>query len=202
MVKIGIAVGIVAAVVAGVVWLGSRAGESVANRDRYAIPVASIACPAPPGLDRETFLTEVRYLGNLPETIQVVDPNLRTKLSAAFAKHPWVNEVGDIMVDADTTVRVDLKFRVPVLAVRVPGDAELRCVDRTCVLLPSVPNAAELPLFATPTATPTPPTGEVWIDPAVKRATELAITYQPKRIEKTDKGWRLTTDGKVLVVSW
>ncbi len=134
---VALAVGIVYAVA----WLGSRAGERVADRDRYAVRVADIACDAPPGTDRAAFLSEVRYLSGLPEAVQAVDPGLSDKLSAAFLKHPWVAEVAGVRVDADGTVRVDLRFRVPVLAVAVRGESEPRAVDRSGVLLPSVPNA-------------------------------------------------------------
>ena len=120
-----------------VAWLGGRAGERVVGRDRYAVRVADVVCDAPPGKDRPTFLTEVRYLANLPETVQAVDPKLPEQLAVAFARHPWVAEVVGVTVEADSTVRVGLRFRVPVLAVRVIGDSELRTVDRHGVLLPS-----------------------------------------------------------------
>jgi hypothetical protein len=43
----------------------------------------------------------------------------------------------------------------------------------------------------------------VWPDPTVTRAAELAELHNPKQIEKTDKGWRLTRDtGPPLIVSW
>lgn len=198
-----IAVGLVAGVVYAVAWLGGRAGTRVADRERYAVRVADIACDSPPGTDKLTFLTEVRYLGQLPETVQAVDPALPAQLSAAFARHPWVAEVLSVRVEPDTTIRVDLRFRVPVLAVQVAGEPEPRAVDRAGVLLPTLPPNTPLPLLTTPVLPPLKPAGEVWNDPTVKRAAELAETYTPTRIEKTDKGWRLTQpDGRVLVVSF
>jgi hypothetical protein len=197
-----LALALVGGVVYAVAWLGGRAGERVAGRDRYAVRVADIACDAPPGKDRATFLTEVRYLAGLPETVRAVDPTLPEQLTPAFARHPWVAEVVGVTVEADATVRVGLRFRVPVLAVRVIGDSEVRTVDRSGVLLP--PGApgpmAELANAVLP---PKRPAGEVWDDPTVRRAAELAAEHRPRRIEKTAREWRLTLDpGKVLLVSW
>ncbi len=196
-----IALGLVAAVVYGVAWLGGAAGERVAGRDRYTVRVADIACGAPPGKDRAAFLTEVRYLADLPETVQAVDPKLPEQLTAAFARHPWVDEVVGVAVGPDGGVRVDLRFRAPVLAVRVRGEPEPRAVDRSGVLLPA--GAAAPAELANPVPPPARPAGQVWDDPTVKRAAELAAEYKPRRVEKTAKGWRLTLDtGKVLLVSW
>jgi hypothetical protein len=197
-----LALGLVGGVVYAVAWLGGRAGERVAGRDRYAVRIADIACDAPPGKDRPTFLTEVRYLAGLPETVQAVDPKLPEQLTAAFARHPWVAEVVGVTVEADSTVRVDLRFRVPVLIVRAFGDSEVRLVDRGGVLLP--PGAPRPPTeLANAVLPPRRPAGEVWNDPTVTRAAELATEYKPRRIEKTAREWRLTLDsGKVLLVSW
>jgi hypothetical protein len=197
------ALGLVVAAVAGVAWLGDRAGEQVADRPRYTARVADIRCDAPPGTDRAAFLTEVRYLANLPETMQVVDPALRDTLSAAFARHPWVAEVAEVAVEPDGAVSVGLKFRTPVLAVRVSGEADPRVVAKSGVLLPSSAPATGLALLVTKVLPPTRPAGEVWPDPTVTRAAELAELHKPRQIEKTDKGWRLTRDsGPPLIVSW
>ncbi len=198
-----LALGLVAAAVAGVVWLGERAGERVADRPRYAARVADIRCEAPPGTDRAAFLTEVRYLAKLPETIQVVDPALRETLVRAFAQHPWVAEVAEVAVESDGGVAVGLKFRTPVLAVRVSGETEPRVVAKAGVLLPPSASATGLPLLITRVLPPTRPAGEIWPDPTVTRAAELAELHKPRQIEKTDKGWRLTRDtGPPLIVSW
>src|SRR5687768_7587329 len=64
--RIVLALGLAVGVIGGVVWLGREAGSDVAGRARYAVRVADISCELPPGGDRATFLTEVRYLGGLP----------------------------------------------------------------------------------------------------------------------------------------
>src|SRR5947207_2076948 len=71
------------------------------------------------------------------------------------------------------------------------------------VRLPAVPDRGSLPLLATPVLPPTRHEGEVWDNPTVRRAAELAELYRPRRIEKTEKGWRLTqADGRAVVVSY
>jgi hypothetical protein len=203
--KAVLALGLVAAVVAGITTVGGEAGRRVADRDRYAVRVADLACDAPPGTDRVTFLAEVRYLGELPETVQSVDPGLPGRLTAAFRRHPWVADVTGVTVGADGRVSVGLRFRVPVLAVAVRGEAEPRAVDRSGVLLP--PGAgAGLPVLAPPVPPPTRPAGEVWDDPTVKRAAELAELHRDQRltrVERTAKGWRLVREtGPALIVGW
>src|SRR5262249_23704828 len=71
-----LAVALTLAAAGGLVWgvarLGELARSGVGPRDRYAVRFADIQCDAPPGLDRPTFLSEVRYVANLPEAIQAL----------------------------------------------------------------------------------------------------------------------------------
>ena len=69
-----LALGLVTAVMLGVVWIGGQTGRVVAPRDRYSVDFADILTPSPPSQDRVRFLLEVRYLGDLPERVQSVDP--------------------------------------------------------------------------------------------------------------------------------
>lgn len=190
------------AAAAGLVWgvarLGDLARSGLGPRDRYAVRFADIECDAPPGLDRPTFLSEVRYVADLPETIQALDPELSEKLKAAFAAHPWVASFDGTTVDAEHHVRVKLRFRTPAVAVRTPGG--VRVVDASGVLLPPEAKADGLPELVSP-ARPSVAAGQVWNDPDLKRALELVEAHHPRSIEKTAKGWRLTTaDGKTLSV--
>jgi hypothetical protein len=189
--------------VGGLVWLGGKAGPAVANRDRYAVPVTDLRCDVPPGTDRATFLGEVRYLGQLPETVQSVDPNLRAMLSAAFAKHPWVAAVTAVSTSPDGTVSVGLTFRRPVVVV-TPRGSSPRLVDASGVLLPNAPTPPGVAVLAGEWLPPTVPAGQVWPDPTVTRAAALAAAYQPATIQRLPTGgWRLVlADGKGLNVSW
>lgn len=187
----------------GLTWLGSWAGLNVAGRDRYAVKVADIACDSPPGSDRATFLTEVRYLADLPETVQSVAPDLSERLTAAFGIHPWVAAVEGVDLPPEGGIRLRLRFRVPVLAVSAAGEPGPRAVDGAGVLLPPTTPTEKLARLVPDVPSPMVEAGKPWPDPDVKRAAELAAAYPATRIEKSAQGWRITQpDGKVLVVGW
>jgi hypothetical protein len=198
-----VAVILTLAIVAGLVWgvsrLGDEARRGIGIRDRYSVRFAEIECEPPPGFDRPTFLSEVRYVSNFPELFQSLDPNLTAKLTAAFTAHPWVAGVESVFVESNGTVRVKLKFRTPVLAVRTVGGT--RIVDGAGVLLPMAADPDGLPELLTSVPTPTTSTGQVWTDEIVKRAVELTELHHPRKLEKTATGWRLTmADGKTLAL--
>ncbi len=189
--------------VGGLVWLGGQAGQSISGRDRYTIAFTDVRCDVPPGMDRATFLGEVRYLGNLPEKIQSVDSQLSATLSAAFAKHPWVIAVNGVTVAPDGTVAVGLSFRHPVLVVSLLG-SNPRLVDGAGVLLPLASTPTGTAVLAGEWIPPTVPAGAVWPDPSVKRAAELAVEHKPATIQKLPTGgWKLVLPGgKSLIVNW
>lgn len=199
-----LAVGLVAGVVAGVSWVGDRAGARVADRDRYQTPVADVRVDPPPGTDRAAFLSEVRHLGKLPATVSAVDPQTPATLASAFARHPWVERVEAVTVAADRTITARLVYRLPTLAVRVTLDLDPRVVDRNGVLLPPGTPIAGLPELRPPVPAPAARPGERWADEAVTRAAELAHEHRAKklvRVEKTPAGWRLLPEtGPALVV--
>ena len=186
----------------GVKWLGDSARRGLGPRDRYAVRFGDIECDTPPGLNRPAFLAEVRFVSKCPESFQSIDPELTPKLTAAFTAHPWVAAVESVSVEPPATVRVRLKFRVPALAVKIAGaEGLMRVVDNTGVLLPSSTDSSGLPELVTPVLAPTTPSGQPWADDTVRRAVELVEAHHPQRLEKTLKGWRLTTtDGKTVVV--
>ncbi len=202
--KIVVAASLIVGVVYAIARLGESAGRQVAPRDRYTVAFTDLVVEPPPGLDRVTFLSEAQHLGHAAATLQAVDPNLSATLTAVFLKHPWVAEVTGVSVSPDAAVTVTLKYRVPVLAVTLAGDDDLRAVDRGATLLPPLPPPpADLPRLVTARPAPTVSAGELWPDEVVRRATDLALTYRPRTIEKTAKNWRLTQpDGRVLIVGY
>lgn len=187
---------------AGVVGLGQMARLEIAGDGRYAVRFTDIVCDSPPGVERSLFLTEVRYLGRLPERVQSVAPELPAQLTEAFSAHPWVSQVNRVESTADGAIHVALTFRKPVLVVRVANDPEPRTVDASGVLLPLHPVNPELAELEPVVPPPTKPAGQVWADPDVIRAAELAVEFQPRLVEKTREGWLITrTDGSALRVS-
>lgn len=200
-----IAVAVTLAVAAGAVFalgqLGDEALLRVGARDRYRTPFADTACDTPPGLDRSSFLSEVRYVGGLPETVNVVAPAERERVAAAFAKHPWVEAVVSVTAEPGGVVRVVLRFRTPVLAVTTT-DGTPRLLDRAGVLLPVGPTPPGVAELTGRVPAPRAAAGEVYDDADVRRALDLTTTYRPTRLEPLAGGWRLTlADGKQLVVA-
>ena len=81
-----------AGVVGGLVFAGRWARDWLDRRGHFDIALADIQCPVPPGLTRGEFLSEVQYLGGLPDRISTVDAAIMLRLATAFAQHPWVEQ--------------------------------------------------------------------------------------------------------------
>jgi len=189
-------------VLAGIAWFGTRAGTGIAPNARYTIPFADIESAAPPGLDRQSFLMEVRYLNDLPETLQSVDPKLSELLKAAFAKHPWVRAVDGVTVAVDGRIRVELQFREPAMILLIGPGSVPRAVDRDGVLLPANAPTPNLPVLQKRLVPISLAAGETWPDPDVRRAVELARLYPCEKIERVTGYWQLTrAGGKVLRIA-
>lgn len=196
-----LAFGIGISLIAGIAVLGTFAAATVGSRNRYRLPLTAIEFTPPAWVDRETFLTEVRYLGDLPDTF---NPNTRAeveRLRAAFARHPWVEFVGD---DGYATIAktypLTVGFRRPVLVVTTTAGPP-RTVDAQGVLLPIHEPIMSLTRLVGPIETPTIPPGSTWDHPTVRRAAELAERYDAESIERTAAGWRIVRrNGPALVL--
>jgi hypothetical protein len=195
-----VTLGLTAGLLFGLSRLGDEARRNIGPRDRYAVKFADIRCTPPPGMTRETFLTEVLYASNVAPTIQVLDPELSAKLTAAFAAHPWVASVDAVTVEPPDTVTVKLTYRTPVLAVATEGGK--RSVDAKGILLPTSAPTADLPeLLNGPALPPNATAGKPWPDATVVGAASVAAEYKPKTLERTPQGWQLVQpDGRKLVV--
>ncbi len=185
-------------VIYGVGQLNQQARLQLAERERYHIPFSDIVCEAPPGMSRETFLAEVRYLTETAATVSLLDPELEARLRTIFLAHPWVESVESVTINPPRQLDVHLRFRTPVLAVST--DDGLRLVDRQGILLPLAAVPERLPQLLSAVAAPGT-AGTVWPDPTVPRAAQLAIEYKPQTIERKPQGWELILwDGKKLLV--
>lgn len=161
----------------------------------------SIDCAAPAGLTRLEFLENVQAYANIPDELDMLDDHLATRLKKAFASDPWVERVERI-TPTPQGLRVELTFRVPVLAVPVDATGKFRAVDARGVLLPEKANRAGLPQFAQrPRLDPTRP-GTVWADSRLTAAAPVAGWLAPHqdrlRVEKVDVGER----GVLLMTAW
>jgi hypothetical protein len=199
LVAVALTLGCAAVLLFGLARLGDGARRGIGPRDRYAVPIADLRCAAPPGLTREQFLAEVRYAGDTGPTVQLLDPDLRAKLTRAFNAHPWVLSADAVTTEPPGAICVELTFRTPALAVRVGSEA--RAVDTLGVLLPAGAPVAGLPELLGAVAPPGA-AGQTWPDDAVRRAAALAVEYKPREIERTPQGFQLTMrDGKRLSVA-
>lgn len=201
--KLLVAVGFAVGLVAALNWLGSHAAQNVAGNGRYSVSVANIRFDPPPHTDPRLFLTEVRYLAGLPETVQSVDPALPDRLATAFRLHPWVESVIGTTVTADGQIVVGVKYRKPVLAVKWRSDAEreIRAVDAAGILLPIDAPTDSLTMLTNERTIPKPDAGRLWPEPDVRRAAELAVRHPAKSIDRTKSGWSITEpDGKVFTI--
>lgn len=195
-----VTLGIAGALLYGLSVVGDEARHNIGPRDRYAVRFADIQCEPPPGLSREIFLAEVRYASNTGTTIQVLDSELKSTLTTAFAAHPWVASVDAVNVEPPHAVTVKLTFRQPVLA--IPTKTGKRAVDAKGILLPTSANTDGLPELLTPAKFP-PGTlaGQPWPDDVVVRAAPVAAEYKPRTLERTAQGWQLIrADGQKLTV--
>src|SRR5438128_885672 len=154
--------------VAGLIVLAHWAREDLRDRERYTVPFADIQCLPPPGMSRADFLDEVQYLASLPRQLPLLDEDLPARLRGAFARHPWVEKVADVVVKAPREVEVRLQYRTPVLRVRFKD--EWRAVDSGGILLPKQAPTAGLPELGGEASAPRGPAGTRWRDPRVEAA--------------------------------
>jgi hypothetical protein len=142
--------------------------EQLRGRERYDISLADIECEPPVGMDRKTFLGQVRYYApTLPERVNLLDEQLSDKLREGFAKHPWVENVTDVEIKPPRQVVVKLTHRTPALAVKLGAD--VFAVDRGGVLLPKDAPTLGLPIFEGDAREPKG-VGLRWGDPNVEAA--------------------------------
>jgi len=180
--------------------IGGEALRRIGQHGRYRVAFAEVKCDPPRGLDRAAFLNEVRYLSGFPETFHPLDESDRTKLAAAFARHPWVEHVEDVIVEPGTIVRVKLTYRTPALAVPVEGGA-VRLVDPQGILLPESLPPADVAELVNVVPVPAVSAGESWPDDLVIRSLDLMKSYPISKLERMATGWRLTRrDGTSLTI--
>lgn len=162
-----IGLGLTLALVATSIVVGRWMRTQLQGDSRYQTAIDALDCDAPPGLTREAFLAEVRYLNRDADGVSVLDAGAADLVRGWLTRHPWVEAVDQVVVEPTRRIRVEVRFRRPALA--VPYDGGLRVVDRHGVLLPRAASAEGLPRFR---GTPRPPSaeaGQVWADPEVVR---------------------------------
>jgi hypothetical protein len=187
-----------ALVLAGVILGGQALRARLRQHDRYTTAFADIECPTPVVMRREQFLEEVRKGADLPERLPVLDEGLADRLKAAFAKHPWVEQVEQVQIGRDRKIEIDLRFRTPALAVPL---ADGTCaVDAHGILLPANANVVGLPVWRGPSGLPAGKTGEYWGDAALEGTAEAVGVLRPYQ-ERMHLAAALTANGEVVITT-
>jgi hypothetical protein len=166
---------IICILLAGLMCLGFWLRQQVRPLDLYSLGFDKIDCLDPPGRKHEEFLGEVRYLGELPEKLTILDESTVQRVAGAFGKHPWVEKV--LRVDLEPRrPRVELVFRTPVLAIAQTENGALwvRVVDRSAIVLPADTRAEGLPRYRAHDGTPLCSAGQRCLDPNIKAAASTA----------------------------
>jgi hypothetical protein len=182
----------------GVLVAGRGARAALECHAAWQVRVGDVECTAPPGLTRAEFLTEVQYLGQIPDRLPLLSPATPPRLSGLFCAHPWVESVGQVRVMPRRRVRVDLTLRRPVLAVSLPhalaqadgsvgvetrlaggGTLPCRAVDGHGILLPAGAVQDTVPVLQAEVRAPAGSPGTDWGDPRVRQAAALAAFLRP-----------------------
>jgi hypothetical protein len=193
IVSAALALGGAAVVLGGLIWAGRVMRGTLQSAGRYQFLFKQIDCPTPPGADREQFLSEVRYYGEFPETVSMLDENLGQRLSEAFARHVWVERVDGVEITPNRRIQVKLTFREPVLAVVYEDRGPVvRAVDRHGTLLPRAVDTLSLPQLVDRAPQPANGIGRPWGDAQVEGAARVAALLRPHRarLRLNDFRWR------------
>lgn len=157
--------------------LGHWTRSEILDSLRFQVLIQEIDCPTPSGQSRKAFLSEVVSMTQIQETLPILATETKTRINNAFSNHPAVETVKEILFLPGPRIRVDLQFRVPVLAINSSG--KRRVVDGNCYLLPLYLDVGELPLYISPVATRVDTPGTYWNDAGLVEAASLMAFLTP-----------------------
>jgi len=206
---------LVFAVFAGLGGLGWYfAKDKIRSKPEYRLSAKNIVVSLPPDWIPDRFVEDVLHDSGLNRTGSLLDQQLSQRLSEAFAAHPWVEKVEQIIPRYPSGADVKLSYRVPVALVEV-SQRGIFSVDRNGVLLPSeylagtiTDRRSDYLTIQGIQSTPLGSAGTLWGDPMVQTAAQLAaaltdiarplnLTRIIPAVEATPSGertaWRLKT---------
>jgi hypothetical protein len=186
-----------AGLLAGLLACAALLKEQLRQSGGPSIAFTDIECEPPPGLDRQELLMEARYLAELPLRISLLDPDANETIVRGLSAHPWVAEVRRVEQLPPGRVRVQLTYRVAVLAVERPALA----VDRLGVLLPQTARRDALPVLCCSVAPPAGGPGHLWGDRTVTGAAAVAGQLLPHLKTLKLAGCRIEVDRGDLVLA-
>jgi hypothetical protein len=150
-------------------------------------------------MSRADFLDNVQAYANLPDDLDLLDPDTVDRITTAFSSNPWVEQVIRV-TPLSKNLRVELAFRQPVLAVPIHG--RLRAVDARGILLPERAVRDDLPQFSGEVRVQPAGPGKVWADPRLTAGARVTAYLHPQqdrlRLEKIDADER----GILLRTAW
>lgn len=182
------------AVLGGLIAGGRALRGRLADAEQYQFPFADIQFNSPPA-DAAQFLSEVRYLGDFPERVSLLDDGLRRRLKEAFERHGWV-ESARVAIGPGKRISAQLTFRTPVLAVHFAEG--IRAVDATGVLLPRSADVGGVPLLSGAKA-PAGAAGKPWGDPHVEAAARVAGVLRPRQATLRLMAFEYNAEGKLAL---
>lgn len=148
----------------------------LSDRPEYQLPVTEIRYTPAPVWVASDFLEQVRRLGELPERLPLLDPELTGRLSRAFAAHPWVGQVVSVEKTVERRIQVTLEYRRPVAVVELGSERTL--IDRDGIVLPPVDQdrigPQRLPRIVDVRSLPPSRMGARWAEPEISGAAEIA----------------------------
>ena len=174
---------LVALIVIGLLGWGAHAlwqqfGPLVIQQDNHLLAANRITVSTLPAWVSSDFLHEVTLDAGLDGRLSLLDDSFPQVIEDAFTLHPWVESVARIEKRYPKGVHVDLVYRVPVAVVEMSGKEGVLFlpVDKHAVHLPSkgFPELRRRYLPRIGGIVARPPTGQVWPDPRVVGAAQLA----------------------------
>ena len=163
--------------------------EGLAATDYIIAPDQVFVTPPPAWIHADVKADVVRTAG-LGE-LDLRDPQLVEKVSAAFSIHPWVAHVIEVRKRMPARIDVQLKYRRPVAAVEVAARSEsgLLFVDAEGVLLPSADfapgQAKEYLRIAAGNETPAGVYGTPWGSERIAGAARIAAAWEGETADET-----------------
>jgi hypothetical protein len=167
-----------ALLIAGVALAGKLTRDLLRQQHAQTVHFTDIDFNPPPDQDRELFLDELQYDGVADDEINLLEDKLALRLTLAFAQHPRVEKVERVTIGPGKRVQVELRYRVPVLAVAVGSDI-IRTIDRHGILLPPSVPADGLLVLRDPPPPPLVKSGNTWADDTMLLAAQTAKYLQP-----------------------
>jgi hypothetical protein len=128
------------------------------------------------------FVNQAVDQAGCPPTVSLLEPDLAGRIGRMFEQHPWVQSVSGVQVSGIRGVIVRLQYRIPVAWVD-QGEAMV-AVDYMGALLPAedftLADRARLPVIRGIRSAPPELPGQVWDDPVLKYALEVASALNPQ----------------------